>query len=100
MYQTCVDRKNALGLSPLIIACERNLPNVAELLLLHGADARTSDPKGRNVLSIAAFCGCNDTLRFLLDRSTIITSDLINERDADGRTPLWLAARTGNLSIL
>lgn len=95
----CVNRKNKSGLSPLIIACERNLPNIAELLLQHGADICIEDAKGRNPLAIAAFCGCNDTVEFLLSQISK-TASLLNGRDGSGCTPLWLAARTGNLSVV
>ncbi|KAL7542371.1 hypothetical protein ACHAXR_011763 [Thalassiosira sp. AJA248-18] len=99
MRCTCVNRKNKTGLSPLIIACERNLPSVAELLLQYGADICVQDPKGRNPLAIAAFCGCNDTVEFLL-LQTRTKKELLNQKDLNGCTPVWLAARTGNLSIL
>ena len=99
MSRTCVDRENGSGLSPLIVACERNLPAVADLLLQHGADVDVRDPKGRNPLAIAAFCGCNDALQFLLDRAST-TALLLNRRDGGGCTPVWLAARTGNLSVV
>lgn len=94
-----VNRKNKIGLSPLIVACERNLPSVAELLLEHGADITILDEKGRNPLAIAAFCGCNDTVEFLLKQDQAKTY-LLNQKDLNGSTPAWLAARTGNLSIL
>lgn len=96
---TCVNRKNKLGLSPLIVACERNLPSVAELLLAHGADMCIQDPKGRNCLSVAAFCGCNDVIEFLLNQTTT-KSLLLDQKDENGCTPVWLAARTGNLSVV
>ncbi len=51
----CVDAKNASGLSPLIVACERNLPSIAGMLLAHGADPRARDARGRSALAVAAF---------------------------------------------
>lgn len=99
MLYPCVNRKNKLGLSPLIVACERNLPTIAESLLQHGADICVQDTKGRNPLAIAAFCGCNDALQFLLKQSST-KSCLLNQRDLNGCTPVWLAARTGNVSIV
>ncbi|KAL7536499.1 hypothetical protein ACHAWF_008105, partial [Thalassiosira exigua] len=95
----CVNRKNNLGLSPLIVACEWNLPSVASLLIDNGADDTITDGKGRNCLAVAAFCGCLDALDFLLSRPS--TKDrLLDARDGNGCTPLWLGARTGNLGLV
>ncbi|KAL7523845.1 hypothetical protein ACHAWF_000692 [Thalassiosira exigua] len=99
LARPCVDRKNNLGLSPLIVACERNLPSVASLLIDHGADETITDGKGRNCLAVAAFCGCLDVLDFILSRPS--TKDrLLDARDGNGCTPLWLGARTGNLGVV
>jgi ankyrin repeat protein len=95
----CVNRKNNSGLSPLIIACERNLPLVAELLLRHGADLSIRDAMGRNSLAVAAFCGCNDVVEFLLNK-TEAKALLLDDVDQNGCTPLWLLARTGNVSMV
>jgi len=96
-----VNRKNGKGLTPLIVACERNLPKVAEILLQHGANIRDKDSNGRHPLSVAAFCGCNDVVEFLLQhiKKSPVTSTLLNETDENGCTPVWLAARTGNVSM-
>lgn len=101
MRSKCINRKNKIGLSPLIVACERNLPSIVELLLNHGADASTRDKRGRSPLAVAAFCGCNDVVVFLLSRVIAVESSLhLNEVDNNECTPLWLAARTGNLSMV
>ncbi|KAL9180888.1 hypothetical protein ACHAXT_009693 [Thalassiosira profunda] len=96
--ERCVNRKNNLGLSPLIIACERNQPSIAKLLLQHGADGTIRDAKGRSCLAVAAFCGCNDAIEYLLSQPA--TKRMLNETDGNGCTALWLAARTGNLSVV
>lgn len=98
-----LNRANNAGLYPLIIACERNLPTIADHLLKHDADITVLDSKGRNPLAIAAFCGCNDTVELLLSQSsqaTYGTYAYLDQKDNEGSTPLWLAARTGNLSIV
>ena len=99
MQAKSVNRKNEAGLSPLIVACERNLPAIAELLLKHGADLTIKDAKGRNPLSVASFCGCDDVVEFLLNKTDASTL-LIDMKDSTGCTPLWLACRTGNLSMV
>ncbi|KAL3763946.1 hypothetical protein ACHAW5_004631 [Stephanodiscus triporus] len=99
----CVDRKNESGLSPLIVACERNLPSIVRTLLEHGADLHARDARGRSALAVAAFCGCIDVVEYLLDCLDSTTdgtsSSLLNAPDRDGKTPLLLAARTGNLKM-
>lgn len=97
-----IHRKNGLGLTPLIVSCERNLATIAELLLEHGADAHSCDAKGRNPLAVGAFCGCNDVVQLLLSYIAVnpTCSSLLNETDDLGCTPLWLASRTGNLSMV
>ena len=99
MRSKCINRKNNIGLSPLIVACERNLPSTVELLLNYGADINIRDGTGRSPLAVAAFCGCNDVVDFLLVLSSS-SSSLMNGVDDNGCTPLWLAARTGNLSMV
>ncbi|KAL3811351.1 hypothetical protein ACHAXA_000767 [Cyclostephanos tholiformis] len=98
----CIDRKNASGLSPLIVACERNLPSIASLLIEHGADRQVQDTRGRSTLAVAAFCGCVDVAEYLITislSSSSSSSSLLNATDHDGCTPLWLAVRTGNLAM-
>lgn len=99
MQAKSIYRKNDAGLSPLIIACERNLPAIAELLLKHGADLTIKDAKGRSPLSVASFCGCDDVVEFLLNKTDASTL-LLNMKDISGCTPLCLASRTGNLSMV
>lgn len=101
-HEKCVNEKNKLGLSPLIIACERNLPSIVELLIKFDADVNIRDSKGRHALAVAAFCGCDDVVRFLLQKIKESPSIalLLNEKDESGCTPLWLAARTGNLKMV
>ena len=112
MHSKCINRKNNMGLSPLIVACERNLPSIVELLLHHGADICIRDAMGRSPLAVAAFCGCNDVVELLLHQvnvplsssfsssSSSAPSSLLNDVDLNECTPLWLAARTGNLSMV
>ncbi len=106
MRSKCINRKNKIGLSPLIVACERNLSSTVELLLHHGADICIRDATGRSPLAVAAFCGCNDVVELLLHKTNIpllsssAPSPLLNNVDINECTPLWLAARTGNLSMV
>ena len=91
--------KNKLGLTPLLVACERNSANIAKELIIRGADVSITDEKGRTPLAIASFCGCMDVMDYLLSNSDA-AKDLIDAKDLNGCTPLWLAARTGNLKMV
>jgi len=92
--------KNAKGLTPLLVACERNFSNIVEeLISLRGADLSTIDEKGRSSLAIASFCGCVDVMDYLLCNEDA-NALLLNKKDFNGCTPLWLAARTGNLKMV
>ena len=90
--------KNAMGLTPLLVASERNFTNVAKELISRGADISMTDEKGRTPLAIASFCGCMDVMEYLLSNDDV--KKLLDARDASGCTPLWLAARTGNLKMV
>ena len=100
--EMCLNRKNNLGLSPLIVTCERNLAEVVEVLIEYGADVNIQDDKGRHALAVASFCGCEDVVTFLISqmKESKHVASLLNEKDSSGCTPLWLAARTGNLKMV
>jgi ankyrin repeat protein len=90
--------KNSAGLTPLLVACERNFDNMARELIKRGADVNTSDKNDRTPLAIASFCGCMDVMEYLLTVETV--KDLLDAKDKNGCTPLWLASRTGNLKMV
>jgi ankyrin repeat protein len=90
--------KNAAGLSPLLVACERNFINIVKELIKRGADVNTTDKNDRTPLAIASFCGCMDVMEYLLSIESV--KGLLDAKDTNGCTPLWLASRTGNLKML
>lgn len=93
-----LNRKNGSGLTPLLVACERNHAEIARVLVDRGA-LPTCDKNGASPLAVAAFCGCYDVAKELLTLPFGI--DLLNVPDeAGGCTPLWLAARTGNAKMV
>ncbi len=94
-----VNIKNTKGLTPLLVACERNFANIVKELRARGADMSKTDVNGRSSLAVASFCGCMDVTEVLLSDDD--TKDLLlNGIDSNGCTPLWLAARTGNLKMV
>jgi ankyrin repeat protein len=94
-----LNMNNAKGLTPLLVACERNFEKIVETLIARGADLTQTDHNGRSSLAIASFCGCMDVMDTLL-KSEEAKTLLLNQKDSNGCTPLWLAARTGNLKMV
>lgn len=104
--------RNSKGLTPLLVACERNFKVIVETLVQRGADLSERDKKGRSPLAVASFCGCVDVVTYLLsihgsdddgdDTNNNDNRKLIdvNGQDENGCTALWLAARTGNLKMV
>lgn len=100
-----LNSKNSHGLTPFMVACERN--NVPILEELNKRNATFSqDSNGRSPLAIASFCGCLDAAQYLL--SLVENQNnyngkevmlMLNQRDRNDCTPLWLAARTGNAKM-
>jgi len=118
--QRPLNATNNNGLTPLLVACERNSAStVEELILRRDASTLICDENGRSPLAVAAFCGCEDVVRMILslmpmthdkpntnndsvdqDTSRIVLGhEMIDHADKLGCTPLWLAARTGNAKM-
>mmetsp|Transcript_7075 Transcript_7075/g.10141 ORF Transcript_7075/g.10141 Transcript_7075/m.10141 type:complete len:435 (+) Transcript_7075:44-1348(+) len=89
---------NSKGLSPLLIACERNDAISVRKLLSRNALPLLGDGRIQSPLAVASFCGCEDVVKELL--GTAFGMHLLNVQDIDGHVPLWLAARTGNVRMV
>jgi len=116
-----LDGRNSKGLTPLLVACERNMPSaVEELVVRRGASVLIGDEKGKSPLAVAAFCGCEDVVVKILSLISPNNSgneetkeevsggnghvgigrEMLDRPDGGGCTPLWLAARTGNVKMV
>lgn len=89
-------QKSKTGFTPIHIASERNSKSLVELFRSFGASMLDLDGENRTPLAVAAFCGCIDVAKYILEMGT----DSINMKDKYGCTPLWLAARTGNVKMV
>eukprot|EP00978_Attheya_sp_CCMP212_P035759 scaffold157549_cov40-Attheya_sp.AAC.1 len=89
--------KNQKGLTPLLVACERNHASIAKTLIDRGALPLT-DKDQKSPLAVASFCGCEDVVSTLLELD--FGKELLDVPDGTGATPLWLAARTGNAKMV
>ena len=98
LQSRCINTKNNAGLTPLIVACERNNVDIVKILMEEHGVELTCDAKARSPLAVASFCGCKDVVEYLLSNQT--SAALINDVDENGCTPLWLAARTGDLTTM
>ena len=98
LQSRCINTKNNAGLTPLIVACERNNVDIVKFLLEEHGAGITCDAKGRSPLAVGSFCGCKDVVEYLLSNQT--SAALMNDVDENGCTPLWLAARTGDLTMV
>ncbi len=88
---------NSKGLSPILIACERNHLPLVKTLIEFNAQV-VVDAKNRSLLAIASFCNCFDVAEYLLSVERF--QFMLEQKDLNGCTPLWLAARTGNLRMV
>lgn len=97
-----LNRKNKKGLTPLLIACERNLPKVITNLLETWNAEFLPDEEGNTPLAIASFCGNMEAVEALL--KCLLSLDKQNSQidipNHNGCTPLWLACRTGNAKMV
>lgn len=89
-----MNEPNSKGLTPLLVACERNWSKSVEALIEKGASLNVRDTTGNSPLAVAAFCGSHDVLELLIKREPA----LLNEPSpSSGCTPLWLSVRAGHL---
>lgn len=91
-----LNQVNDNGVTPLLIACERDLPVAVRSLVTAGADASVQDTAGDSILAVAAFCGNESVVELLLSKPP--HGSLLNGASTTtGCTPLWLATRAGHL---
>ncbi|KAJ4458558.1 hypothetical protein PAPYR_5759 [Paratrimastix pyriformis] len=92
------------GKSPLMLAFETNRDQLVSWLLRMGANPEQRSSRGENVLHAACRCGAVGCLRVLFDQgrpgySAQQVLSAISAEDAQGETPLHLAARLGDATI-
>jgi ankyrin repeat protein len=83
----------AAPIDDLVIAAEMNDPRVVLALLLKGVDPNLTDARGRTALFTAVREGSQKALESLLAAPQLE----VNSLNADGETPLMLAAIRGSL---
>jgi len=87
---------NRLGVTPLMMACQWNQPEIAGLFLDYGADLEPVESScGRNALMYACLSGNVRLVKLLVERGARIDST-----DCMGRTPLMMASSVGKTEIV
>lgn len=89
-----VNIRNELGSIPLHIAANMPTPEIARLLIDHGASVNASDNNGSTPLHIAAFSGHKAIVELLLARGANV-----HARDGRGKTARDYAETTLNHEI-
>lgn len=84
---------HATPVDDLVIAAEMNDPRVVQALLTKGVDPNLTDNRGRTALFTAVREGSQKALEALL----AVPQTNVNAVNADGETPLMLAAIRGSL---
>jgi ankyrin repeat protein len=92
-----VNKPNHGGLTPLLVACERDDATLFQKLVDRKANVTVQDAAGASPLAVAAFCGSKQVLAVLLLN---ITADRLEQPNTNGCTPLWLAARSGRPDVV
>ncbi|XP_071111901.1 serine/threonine-protein phosphatase 6 regulatory ankyrin repeat subunit B-like [Haliotis cracherodii] len=86
-----INSRGQYGSTPLMMAAEKGLRQVFDLLVTQGADVSLVDDDGNNVLHVACLEGHVDIVKYVLSQKV---AD-INSRGQYGSTPLMMAAEKG-----
>jgi len=102
--ETIVHLANTQGLTPLLIACERDHAAAAQKMLAcidqqqAASFLEVVDPvHGHAPLGVAAFCGSTRVLQLLLQQQPAIIPMVDRASATTGCTPLWLAVKAGHV---
>ena len=94
-----INQPNRKGVTPLLIACERDDVTACQQLLQFGAMLDVIDTvTGASPLAVAAFCGSDQVMDILLQADT--TLQHLEQSNYNACTPLWLATRAGRDKIV
>ena len=89
------EMSDADGSKPLHIAAKRNYNDVAERLIIDGANVESLDHFGRTPLHIAVMSGHLEICKLLLEKMACI-----NALDTDQMAPLHWASKIGHVGII
>ena len=90
-----LERKTAVGMSSLMLACEKGNQQLVELLVSRGSKVNVKDLDGRTPLHISARAGNQNLMRTLLDKGAET-----DHTDAFGWSPAYYCIAQGHMSCL
>lgn len=90
-----INSRNALGMTPILQAAATHSFDVCKYLIAKGGNIFEKDNKGQNILHFAS-THCKSDLLETLD---LLGLDF-NEKDSNGRSPLFCAVEAGNLDAI
>jgi hypothetical protein len=93
-----INQRDPVGSTALFYACCGGRTPVVRLLLERGADPTIARQGGPTPLVIASQNGHLEVVRLLLGHASAKTA--INDRDAEGKTALWLACYRGRGGVV
>ncbi|XP_072178896.1 uncharacterized protein [Diadema setosum] len=99
-----VNLKNAKGMTPLMLACQRRATEMVKMLLQHGAETNLCSPDGNTALHYAIKRPDEITNESIWNRSQIhkllMKHGAVTKKNSLGLTPLFLACIKGNTGMV
>ncbi|KAL3318831.1 hypothetical protein Ciccas_002503 [Cichlidogyrus casuarinus] len=95
-FRNIQTRTDINGNSPIHQAAKTNNLKITKILTDSGISINAKNDRDLTPLHVAAYNGCIDVARFLMDREELIH----NASDEDGNSPLHLACVSENLQIV
>lgn len=93
--QLNVNSTNALGKTPLYIACLHGNFDIVKILLLHNANINYHNKTGESALWAACKYGYSNIVDLLIQNNVDV-----NNTNSNGDSPLWAAMTSKNISIV
>ncbi|KAJ5074031.1 ankyrin repeat-containing protein [Anaeramoeba ignava] len=94
-----INAQNSRGFSPIFLAVRYESLQLVSILLEKGAQIDIMNWQGTSLLHFASIIGNRSCVDALLNHPEM-TQDTINKCKTDGKTPLHLAAQSGNLDVI
>jgi ankyrin repeat protein len=93
-----IEAKGHRRMTPLLRACTKKDPAVLNKLIELKANLKAKDKFGSSALHVAANCGSNDVIDYLIDNHSAVLG--LDGVDHDGHTPLAVAILGGRLKTV
>lgn len=94
-----VNAPDVFGRTAILNAVDRYNLDAVKTLIEVGADASIADKSGRTVVHYAATNNMPDVVKTVMEGKSKVKPDL-DAKDADGETPLMIAAKYGNERVI